>query len=385
MGQQHAKQQEAALKRTPLHALHLERGARMVPFAGYEMPVSYPSGIIREHLHTRAEAGLFDVSHMGQALVTGPDHETSARALEALMPSALVELAPGAMRYGFLLNDGGGIIDDLIVTRPAAAGEGTLMLVVNADRKAIDYEVLRGALPSGVALAPLETRALLALQGPAAAAVLARHAPEAAALAFMGARAMAFDGIDCHISRSGYTGEDGFEISLEAAQAGAVARALLAETEVEPAGLGARDSLRLEAGLCLYGHDLDETVSPVEAGLGWAIGKRRREEGGYRGAARIARELEGGPKRRRVGLRLEGGAPARQGCVISDGEGRARGVVTSGGFAPSLGAPVAMGYVEPALAAPGTRVQLTVRNKEVPAEVAALPFVPHRYHRAKAA
>ena len=259
------------------------------------------------------------------------------------------------------------------------------MLVVNADRKAIDYEVLRGALPSGVTLAPLETRALLALQGPAAEAVLARHAPEAATLAFMGARAMAFDGIDCHISRSGYTGEDGFEISLEAAQAGAVARALLAETEVEPAGLGARDSLRLEAGLCLYGHDLDETVSPVEAGLGWAIGKRRREEGGYRGAARIARELEGGPKRRRVGLRLEGGAPARQGCVISDGEGRARGVVTSGGFAPSLGAPVAMGYVEPALAAPGTRVQLTVRNKEVPAEVAALPFVPHRYHRAKAA
>lgn len=382
MATEPATQDHDALARTPLYGLHVELGAKMVPFAGYAMPVNYPPGILKEHLHTRSAAGLFDVSHMGQAFVSGPDHERTARALEELMPGALVELKPGAMRYSFLLNEAGGIIDDLIVTRSLSeADDGRLMLVVNADRKAIDYQDLEASLPAGVVLEPAEGRALLALQGPVAADVLARHAPKAAELGFMRATSAEFDGLDCHISRAGYTGEDGFEISIAAESAEAVARALLGEPQVEPIGLGARDSLRLEAGLCLYGHDLDETISPVEADLTWAIGKRRKREGGFRGALRVMRELDEGPERVRVGIKPEGRIPAREGTAINDLAGEPLGHVTSGGFAPSLGAPIAMGYVRPQAAEIGTNVNLMVRSKEVPAEIVVLPFVPHNYHR----
>ena len=382
MGGQPAEHSRDDLKRTPLHGPQLELGARMVPFAGYDMPVNYPAGILKEHLHTRAAAGLFDVSHMGQAAVVGSDHGASAAALEALMPATLRELEPGAMRYSFLLNDKGGVIDDLIVTRPMGAGEdGILALVVNAGRKAVDYKLLQNALPSGVILAVADERALLALQGPAAASVLARHAPQAAELAFMTAGPARFDGIDGPISRSGYTGEDGFEISVAADRAEELARALLGEGEVEPVGLGARDTLRLEAGLCLYGHDLDETISPVEAGLVWAIGKRRRAEGGFPGAGRIRREIEQGPGRRRVGMALEGRAPAREGSDIFNAGGESVGRVTSGGFAPSLGRPIAMGYVEAPFAKTGTGIDVMVRGTAMPAAVTKMPFVPHRYHR----
>ena len=356
----------------------------MVPFAGYDMPVNYPSGILKEHHHTRAAAGLFDVSHMGQALVRGANHAACARALEALLPVNLLELAPGAMRYAFLLNGEGGIVDDLIITRPQGA-DGVLSLVVNANRKAIDYQHLRDALPSDVEFEPMEDRALLALQGPGAADAVAPHLPGADKLDFMQAMDGAFDGVACQVSRSGYTGEDGFEVSLTMSDVEGAARALLANESVEPIGLGARDSLRLEAGLCLYGHDIDETTSPIEAGLDWAIGKRRRQEGGFPGAERIARELSEGPARRRVGLRPKGRAPAREGAEIVDGEGRPAGVVTSGGFGPTVGAPIAMGYVETGLAKAGTPLDLLVRGKAMPAEVSRLPFVPHRYHRAKAA
>lgn len=369
------------LKRTPLHGLHLELKAKMVPFAGYDMPVSYALGVLKEHLHTRASAGLFDVSHMGQALLVGADYETSARALEAVVPGEIVRLAPGRMRYTMLLNDEGGIVDDLMVTRPAAGTDaGRLMLVVNAARKAVDYAYLRERLPESVRLEPLENRALLALQGPKAAEVLSRHAPEAANLAFMTARPMRFEGMDCHISRSGYTGEDGFEISVAAEEAEPLVRALLAHDEVEPIGLGARDTLRLEAGLCLYGNDIDETTSPVEADLVWTIGKRRREEGGFAGAGRVLKELREGPVRRRVGLKPEGRAPAREGTAILDGERREIGTVTSGGFGPTVNGPIAMGYVARTCAESGTPITLLVRGQPRPAVVTALPFVPHRYH-----
>src|SRR6266566_2279487 len=370
----------ASLATTPLHALHLARGARMVPFAGYEMPVQY-EGIIAEHLHTRAAAGLFDVSHMGQAFLTGPDHDTTARALEASVGADVVDLGPGRQRYTQLLNEEGGIIDDLMVTRSADPDEdGVLMLVVNAARKAVDYEHLERALPPNVKLLRAEHRALIALQGPSAAAVLARHAPDTATMAFMSAKSTRFDGIDCHVSRSGYTGEDGYEISVKANRVRAIAERLLGHGEVKPIGLGARDSLRLEAGLCLYGHDIDTGTSPVEAGLAWSIQKRRREEGGFPGAERVLAELRDGARRLRVGLRPEGRVPAREGAEIKSSDGAPIGTVTSGGFGPSLGAPIAMGYVERAFAAPGTPVLLVVRGKDLPASVTALPFVPHRYH-----
>lgn len=375
---------DEALKHTPLYGLHVELGAKMVPFAGYAMPVSYPLGILKEHLHTRAAAGLFDVSHMGQALLTGPDHATVAAALEAVTPGEIRKLGLGRLRYTMLLNDEGGIIDDLMVTRPAAKeDDGRLMLVVNASRKDVDYAYLRERLPSGIAVEPAEDRALLALQGPKAAQVLARHCPEVARLGFMTAISAAFDGISCHVSRSGYTGEDGFEISVAAGEAQTVARALLAHAEVEPIGLGARDSLRLEAGLCLYGHDIDETTSPVEADLAWAIGKRRREEGGFAGAGRILRELNEGPGRLRVGIRPDGKAPAREGTEIQGADGQGIGRVTSGGFGPTVEGPVAIGYVAHGHEQPGTDLQLLVRGQARPAKVAALPFVPHRYHTSK--
>lgn len=374
----------ADLKRTPLHDLHVALGARMVPFAGYEMPVQYPSGILTEHLHTRAAAGLFDVSHMGQAWLTGPDHATTARALEALVPSNMVELGRGKQRYTVLLNAEGGIVDDLMVTRPVAEeDDGRLFLVVNASRKDVDYPLIAAALPEGVRLEIVEDRALIAVQGPQAVAAVALHAPEAASLAFMSAAWMNFDGIRCHVSRSGYTGEDGVEMSVPAVAAEAIVKALLADERVKPIGLGARDSLRLEAGLCLYGHDLDEATSPVEGDITFILQKRRREEGGFPGAARVQGELAAGPARKRVGLKLEGRAPAREGAEIRlPGGSEAIGTVTSGGFAPTLGQPIAMGYVAAAHSAPGTKLALIVRGKELEATVTTMPFVEHRYVRA---
>lgn len=373
---------EETLRTTPLDAEHRRLGARMVPFAGYSMPVHYKDGIIAEHKQTREAAGLFDVSHMGQAFLIGPDHETTAAALEALTPGDFRGLGLGRQRYTLLLNDSGGIVDDLMVTRSVSADDdGRLMLVVNASRKQVDYEYLRERLPANVRISPRDDRALIALQGPKAVSVIARHAPGAAELGFMRAAATEFDGIDCHISRSGYTGEDGFEISVPSSKAVAVWRALAAEPEVAPVGLGARDSLRLEAGLCLYGHDIDETTSPVEAALNFALSKRRLEQGGFPGHARIAKELASGPSRLRVGLRVLGKAPAREGTPIEDPETSRIGVVTSGGFGPTVGAPIAMGYVARSQSNAGTPVNLIVRDKPQPATVAEMPFVPHRYAR----
>ncbi len=363
------------LERTALYDLHVELGARMVPFAGYAMPVQYPDGILAEHRRCREAAALFDVSHMGQIRLDGAD---PAGALEALVPGDIRGLAPGAMRYTQFTNESGGILDDLMVTR---LGDH-LLLVVNAACKAADLAHLEAGLGDGCRPTPLDGRALLALQGPAAAEVLGRFAAGCRGMAFMTAAEFDIDGVPCLISRSGYTGEDGFEISLPADAAPGFARRLLAEEEVAPAGLGARDSLRLEAGLCLYGHDIDATTTPVEAGLAWSIGRRRREEGGFPGAEVIRRQLAEGPPRRRVGLRPEGRAPAREGTEIADPAGEIVGRVTSGGFGPTVGGPVAMGYVTAAHARIGAEVALNVRGRSLPARVAKLPFVPHRYHRA---
>jgi aminomethyltransferase len=372
---------DTPLQRTALFALHGELGAKMVPFAGYEMPVQYPLGVLKEHLWTRDKAGLFDVSHMGQAYLVADDgrHETAARALEALVPADILALQPGQQRYSQLLNETGGIIDDLMVTR--TADDGRLYVVVNAACKDGDYAHMSARLPQGVRLEPLAGRALLALQGPAAREVMARLSPTAATLGFMQAGKANVGTLDCHVSRSGYTGEDGFEISVAADRAVELARLLLADAAVQPIGLGARDSLRLEAGLCLYGHDIDTTTSPVEAALTWSIQKRRRIEGGFPGAARIQAELADGPARRRVGITPEGRAPAREGAEIVLASGERIGVVTSGGFGPTRNGPIAMGYVAATHAKSGTPVQLVVRGKPLPAAVSDLPFVPHRYHR----
>ena len=373
---------EASLQRTPLYELHVSLGAKMVQFAGYAMPVQYPLGILKEHLHTRDKAGLFDVSHMGQAFLIGPDHATAAAAIEALVPADILNLRPGQQRYTQLLNDEGGIIDDLMVTRSASAeDDGSLMLVVNASRKEVDYAHISERLPDDVRLQPAPERALLALQGPAAKDVLAKLSDVAAGLGFMTACSGKVAEFDCHISRSGYTGEDGFEISVAAGKAEKLARLLLAQEDVRPIGLGARDSLRLEAGLCLYGHDIDETTSPIEAGLAWSLQNRRRAEGGFPGDARIKRELADGPARCRVGIRPDGRAPAREGTEIFALLGERIGVVTSGGFGPSVNGPVAMGYVRAEYAEPGTPLNLIVRGKAMSARVVALPFVAHRYVR----
>ncbi|MFN3131381.1 glycine cleavage system aminomethyltransferase GcvT [Roseibium sp.] len=370
------------LKQTPLHDLHIELGGKMVPFAGYSMPVQYKLGIMGEHQHTRAKAGLFDVSHMGQAVLIGPDHETTAKALEALTPSNFVELGHGRQRYTVLLNEDGGIIDDLMVTRPLDPNDdGRLLLVVNAARKDVDYAHLRAKLPEAVKLEVVDDRALIAVQGPEAVAAVAAHAPAAAELGFMSAAPMEFDGIACHIARAGYTGEDGVEMSVPAGAAEAIARALLADDRVEAIGLGARDSLRLEAGLCLYGHDIDETTSPVEGNITFCMQKRRREEGGFPAADRIQKELAEGTDRIRVGLRLDGKAPAREGAEIALPGGDVIGILTSGGFAPTVGAPIAMGYVPAEHASEGTQLELIVRNRRLPATVSAMPFVPNRYYR----
>jgi len=371
---------EASLQRTPLYELHVSLGAKMVQFAGYAMPVQYPLGILKEHLHTRDKAGLFDVSHMGQAFLIGPDHATAAAAIEALVPADILNLRPGQQRYTQLLNDEGGIIDDLMVTRSASAeDDGSLMLVVNASRKEVDYAHISERLPDDVRLQPAPERALLALQGPAAKDVLAKLSDVAAGLGFMTACSGKVAEFDCHISRSGYTGEDGFEISVAAAKAEKLARLLLAQDGVQPVGLGARDSLRLEAGLCLYGHDIDEQTSPVEAGLAWSIQKRRRTQGGFPGYGRIKRELADGPARRRVGIKPDGRAPAREGTEIVAPAGERVGMITSGGFGPSVNGPVAMGYLQAEYAEPGTPVNLMVRGKTMSATVVPLPFVPHRY------
>jgi aminomethyltransferase len=354
----------------------------MVPFAGYEMPVHYPPGILKEHLHTRGQAGLFDVSHMGQAILIGPKHATTAAALETLLPADICNLKPGQQRYSQLLNDSGGIIDDLMVTRPnGERDDGRLLLVVNAARKEVDYAHITARLPVGVHLLPAPERALLALQGPAAARILGQLCPQAPRLGFMQAGGFRVGTVDCHVSRTGYTGEDGFEISLGADHAEVLWRLLLKDEAVQPIGLGARDSLRLEAGLCLYGHDIDETTSPIEAALAWSLQKRRRSEGGFPGADRIQAELASGPKRKRVGIRPDGRAPARDGTQILALLGDHLGAITSGGFGPSVGAPIAMGYVTADRAAVGTPVNLMVRGKALAAAVAPLPFIPHRYAR----
>ena len=362
------------LQTTPLDAWHRAHGARMVAFAGYSMPVQY-QGVLAEHTHCRTSAALFDVSHMGQATLAGP---TAAAALERLVPGDLIGLKPNRQRYTLLTNEAGGILDDMIV---ANLGADNLFIVANASRKAIDFAHIAANLPAGVHLQPHEDRALLALQGPLAAAVLARLAPAAAQLPFLATAPITIAGVPCLVSRSGYTGEDGFEISLPADRAAAFADRLTEQPEVAPAGLGARDSLRLEAGLCLYGNDIDELTTPIEAGLAWVIGKRRRADWDFPGAAVIRDQLQHGPHRLRVGIRPAGRAPARAQTDIVAPDGTAAGIVTSGGFSPTLNAPISMGYVRRDLAQPGTQVHLLVRGKPLPATVVALPFVPHRYAR----
>lgn len=362
------------LRRTPLYDLHRELGARLVPFAGWEMPVQYPAGILAEHQHCRQTAALFDVSHMGQVRLDGPD---AATGLERLVPADIASLKPGRARYTQFTDGNGGILDDLIVSN----ADDHLFLVVNAGCRAADIDHLKAALEPAVKVTELADRALLALQGPQAAAALTRLAPQAAELTFMSTAELEVGGIPARVSRLGYTGEDGYEISLAADAAARLARTLLDQPEVMPAGLGARDSLRLEAGLPLYGHEIDTSTTPVEAGLAWSIQKRRRQEGGFAGAEVILRQLEEGAARRLVGLQPEGRAPAREGAEIQSPDGRSVGKVTSGGFGPSVGGPVALGYVAKELADPGAELVLLVRGKPLAAKVTTLPFVPHRYHR----
>ncbi len=360
------------LQTTPIDALHRELGAKMVAFAGYDMPVQYPLGVLKEHLHTRENAGLFDVSHMGQAFLMG---DGAVEAFEALVPGDYQILPEGKTRYTMLLNDQGGIMDDLMATRIA----GGLYIVVNAACKDADFAHIRAKTAGKAELEILNDRALMAIQGPKAGDVVARLAPETADMTFMMFREITIAGIPCYATRSGYTGEDGFEISVAADKAEALARALLNEPEVEAIGLGARDSLRLEAGLCLYGHDIDTTTTPAEADLKWAVNKRRREEKSFPGADIILDQIANGTERTRVGIKPEGRAPAREGTEIQDGDGNPIGTVTSGGFGPSVDGPVAMGYVKTEFAEPGTSVNLIVRGKAMGAEVVKTPFTPHRY------
>jgi len=380
---------------TPLDAWHRRWGARMVPFAGYAMPVQYDmagdlaarckGGVMAEHLHCRQQAALFDVSHMGQAIIADPG---AAIALERLVPGDITGLKPGRQRYTLLTNEAGGIIDDLMVANLGVAhlgaahpGADRLFLVVNASRKQVDLTHIAANLPERMHVTAVEDRALLAIQGPAAAAVLQRLSDGAAKLGFMGVAETSIAGIDCIVSRSGYTGEDGFEISVPADHAETLANRLIEEREVVPAGLGARDSLRLEAGLCLYGNDIDEVTTPVEAGLTWVIGKRRKMAWDFPGGIAIRDQLENGAPRHRVGIRPDGRAPARAQTTIVADDGTEAGTITSGGFSPSLNAPIAMGYVRKGLGNDGTRLHLMVRGKPLPATIVPLPFVPHRYAR----
>ncbi|HEY5717342.1 MAG TPA: glycine cleavage system aminomethyltransferase GcvT [Motiliproteus sp.] len=372
-----ASQQQLA--KTPLYDLHLELGGKMVPFAGYEMPVQYPLGVKKEHLHTREAAGLFDVSHMGQVMLKGAG---AAEALECLVPVDIIDLPVGKQRYALFTNDQGGIMDDLMVSN---LGD-QLFVVVNAACKEQDIAHMRANLGEGIELEVLENRALLALQGPKAAEALARIQPEVAEMVFMDSRAIVIDGVDCLIGRAGYTGEDGYEISIPADQAERIARLLLAQPEVEFIGLGARDSLRLESGLCLYGHDIDQTTTPVEASLLWAISKNRRADGeragGFPGADIVLEQIQTkAVSRKRVGLIGQGKAPIREGAELVNASGEKIGVVTSGTAGPSAGYPVAMGYVATEYAALETEVFALVRGKPLPMNVAKTPFVPQRYYR----
>ncbi|MFL6788908.1 MAG: glycine cleavage system aminomethyltransferase GcvT [Sphingomicrobium sp.] len=365
------------MAKLPLDGWHRARGGRMVPFAGYEMPVQY-EGIMAEHLWTREHAGLFDVSHMGQLLFHGPEVD---RALETLLPGDLLTLKDGRLRYSMLLAEDGGIIDDLMATRRG----DHFYLVVNGATKQGDIQQFQARLPRTIALDHMKEQALLALQGPEAVAVLDGLVPGVSELSFMQAGLFHWDGKPLWISRSGYTGEDGFEISVSGRDVEALADALTADERVKPIGLGARDSLRLEAGLPLYGHDLDATTTPVMAGLTFAISKRRRTEGGFAGSLRIMAELDNGAAQKRVGLSVEGKQPVREGALVLDAEGSEIGRITSGGHSPSLGRPIAMGYVATALAEPGTVLTLEQRGKLFQAQVAPMPFVPHRYHRKQGA
>lgn len=368
----------AALQKTPLHALHLELGAKMVPFAGYEMPVNYPGGIIAEHKHCRDSAALFDVSHMGQLRLVGDD---AAKALESLVPVDVVDLPVGKQRYALFTNTNGGILDDLMITRR----EGDLFVVVNAACKAADIRHLVTHIGHRCNVQPLPDRALLALQGPKAVTALRKLNPDVAKLTFMTGMSAHIAGTDCFVTRSGYTGEDGFEISVPAEHAVALARALLALPEVKPAGLGARDTLRLEAGLCLYGHDINETTTPVEAGLTWAIQKVRRpggaRAGGYPGASAIEAQLATGAPIKRAGLLGLERVPVREGAVIVDAHGHKLGHVTSGTLSPTVNQPIAMAYLAANHALAHHEVYAEVRGKRQPMRVSAMPFTPHRYHR----
>ena len=368
------------LLKTPLHALHLELGARMVPFAGYDMPVQYPLGVMKEHQHTREHAGLFDVSHMGQIRLSGAQ---AAKALETLVPVDIIDLPVGMQRYAMFTHEQGGILDDLMV---ANLGNDELFLVVNAACKEQDLAHLRKHLSTHCQIQPLfEDRALLALQGPEAVKVLERLAPEVAKMTFMQFAPVTLLGVECYVSRSGYTGEDGFEISVPAEHAEALARHLLAQPEVEAIGLGARDSLRLEAGLCLYGHDMNEKTTPIEASLLWAISKARRADGpragGFPGAETVFAQQQSGVARKRVGLLPLERTPVREGAEVVNADGNVIGSICSGGFGPTLGAPLAMGYLDTAYTPLDTGVWAIVRGKRVPMKVSKLPFVAQRYYR----
>lgn len=368
------------LRQTPLHALHVELDAKMVPFAGYEMPVQYPLGVMKEHLHTRAKAGLFDVSHMGQVLIKGASYAETARELETLIPVDIQSLAPDRQRYGFFTNDQGGITDDLML---ANRGDHVFM-VVNAACKDADIAHLKSALPPEIAVTEITDRALLALQGPASGQVLSGLDPKAAEMRFMDVATLSLNGVTAWVSRSGYTGEDGYEMSIPAQDADTLARALLEHPEVAPIGLGARDSLRLEAGLCLYGHDIDITTTPVEAGLVWAIPKTRRtDRTGFPGAGIILPQLGTGAPRKRVGLIPEGRAPMREGVVLYASQTSADpiGTITSGGFGPTVEHPVAMGYVGAGYSAQGCVIYGTLRGKRLPLTVTKLPFTPANFKR----
>ncbi|TDK68458.1 glycine cleavage system aminomethyltransferase GcvT [Sapientia aquatica] len=372
------------LLRTPLYDLHLELGARMVPFAGYQMPVQYPLGVMKEHIFTRTSAGLFDVSHMGQVRLSplaGGTVQDVAKALETLVPIDVLDLPLHKQRYAVFTNEQGGILDDLMISNMG----DSLFVVVNAACKQQDIAHMTQHLSAHCKVEELADRALLAIQGPAAAAVIARLASETASMVFMDSKAVTLVGVPCFISRSGYTGEDGFEISVPNSHAVELARLLLAQTEVQAIGLGARDSLRLEAGLCLYGHDMDTSITPVEASLVWALSKVRRADGaragGYPGAAIVQRQLAQGVSKKRVGLQINEKVPVREGAEITDLDGKVIGKVTSGGFGPSVNAPVAMGYVEQSFAVVGTKLNAIVRGKPVAIEVAKTPFFPQRYFR----
>lgn len=384
-----ANSDQIAIRKTPLHALHVKLGARMVEFAGYDMPIQF-EGVMAEHNWTREHCGLFDVSHMGPCFLElkgGVSDDESAhleiaRLMERLVPSDIAGLSPGKAQLTVLLNDEGGILDDLIITRPAAPNEnGRLYIVVNGAMKEQDWSIFEEALSGDTVLTRADDRILVALQGPEAVDVVSEHFPQAAQLAFMESLSLPWNGAEIIVSRCGYTGEDGFELLLLAEAGTPFVERLLYDERVKPIGLGARDSLRLEAGLCLYGHDLSPEISPVEAGLAWTIPPSRREAGDFPGAARILEELSNKPSRKRVGITPLGRAPAREGAEIQTPDGNVVGAITSGGFGPTVNGPVAMGYVQTEFAKKGTPLHLIVRGKPIEAEVAGLPFVPHNYKR----